>query len=262
MLARALILISLVLFACASLTGCPRQTGAASPLHLALPSPDALREAARAAQAVERPERLPAPLAKDGPVNRLGLVVHGRPLVFSDPSDPSVAISICEPGEYVPILEARLGFAGVRMTDGRLGWIRGRHIEVLEEPADPPIEPDDPANSRIVARAMRFLGVPYVWGGTTEAGLDCSGFVQRVLREEGISLPRVACDQAKVGITVPLAMLEPGDRLYFQSGREIDHTGLYIGGGRFIHASGSGGCVRVDDLFSERWQRLYVCARR
>ena len=109
---------------------------------------------------------------------------------------------------------------------------------------------------------MLYLGVPYVWGGTSVSGMDCSGFVQKVFREEGRELPRVACDQARVGLPVVLGALEAGDRVYFQAGHEIDHTGIYMGDGRFIHASGSGGAVRIDDLFDTRWQRIYAGAMR
>jgi cell wall-associated NlpC family hydrolase len=83
-----------------------------------------------------------------------------------------------------------------------------------------------------------------------------------VFREEGTELPRVAADQAQVGLPIVMGALEAGDRVYFKAGHEIDHTGIYMGDGRFIHASGSGGAVRIDDLFDARWQRIYAGARR
>lgn len=205
---------------------------------------------------------VPAELARDGPVDRLGLVVHGEPLVYAEARTDASPISRVEPGEYVPVLEARAGYAGLRMADGRLGWMHGSHLTILEEPATPPPSEADGPGERLVARAMAYLGVPYVWGGTNVSGFDCSGLVQRVFQEEGRKLPRVACDQAQVGVPVALGALEPGDRVYFQAGHEIDHTGLYMGSGRFIHASGSGGAVRIDDLLSPRWQRIYAGARR
>jgi cell wall-associated NlpC family hydrolase len=188
--------------------------------------------------------------------------VHGQPFVLSLPTGGAETISRCEAGDYVPVVEAKDGYAGLRMADGKVGWVPASALELLDEPAIPVARPDDSKGRTIVIRAMSYLGVPYVWGGTTASGLDCSGFVQRVFGEGGIDLPRVACDQAQVGTPIGLGALEPGDRIYFQAGHEIDHTGIYIGNGRFIHASGSGGAVRVDDLMGARWQRIYAGARR
>jgi hypothetical protein len=246
-------------------TGCIRGT-APSPLlggdPVAQASRDLEDEAARQRQKPDEPPPVPPELSRDGKVDRLGLVVHGDPLVFEEPNADSRAVSRVEPGEYVPVLEARSGFAGLRMADGKLGWMHGSHLAILEEPASPPPSEAEGPGERIVARAMAYMGVPYVWGGTNPSGFDCSGLVQKVFAEEGRKLPRVACDQANVGVPISLGALEAGDRVYFQSGREIDHTGIYMGNGRFIHASGSGDAVRVDDLLAARWQRIYAGGRR
>lgn len=253
------------LLAVALLAGCPR---GAAPRSLLGDDPFArAEEDLRAAEARRdaaqvRTRPVPAELATDGPVDRLALVVHGDPVVRETPEPSGRAISKVEPGDYVPVLEARGGFAGVRMADGATGWIDGAQLTVLDEPATPPPSEANSAGERIVARALAYLGVPYVWGGESLAGFDCSGLVQTVYGEEGRKLPRVACDQANVGVPIALGALEPGDRVYFQSGHEIDHTGIYMGNGRFIHASGGGRAVRIDDLLSAGWQRIYAGARR
>lgn len=97
----------------------------------------------------------------------------------------------------------------------------------------------------IVEGAKRYLGVPYLWGGTTPAGLDCSGLVQRVYREvAGVELPRVSRDQARAGTAVPsLAEARPGDLVAF--GSPVDHIGIYIGDGMMIAAPQTGDVVRV-----------------
>ena len=100
--------------------------------------------------------------------------------------------------------------------------------------------------SAVVSDAEQYLGVPYVWGGTNPAtGLDCSGLVQRVFGDLGISMPRVAAEQAMQGTPVPsLADAQPGDLVTY--GSPAEHIGIYIGNGMMIDAPHSGTTVRVD----------------
>ncbi len=100
----------------------------------------------------------------------------------------------------------------------------------------------------VVAAARKYLGVPYVWGGTDPAtGLDCSGLVQLVYKQFGIDLPRVSRDQAQAGRPVAgMAQARPGDILAFDS--PVDHVGIYIGNGKMIEAPRTGLDVRVADV--------------
>jgi len=106
-----------------------------------------------------------------------------------------------------------------------------------------------PTGDQVVADARKYLGIPYVWGGTDPArGLDCSGLVQRVYSDLGIDLPRVSQDQAHVGRAVPgLAQARPGDLLCF--GTPADHIGIYIGGHKMIVAPKTGDVVKVQDVY-------------
>ena len=105
------------------------------------------------------------------------------------------------------------------------------------------------SGDQVVAGARKYLGVPYVWGGTDPAkGLDCSGLVQRVYKDLGIDLPRVSQDQAKAGTAVPsLAQAKPGDLLVF--GATADHIGIYIGDHKMIVAPKAGDVVKVQDVY-------------
>jgi cell wall-associated NlpC family hydrolase len=109
------------------------------------------------------------------------------------------------------------------------------------------------SESAIVAEAQKYLGVPYLWGGTDPAkGLDCSGFVQLVYGNLGISLPRVSSQQATAGRPVAsLASARPGDLVFFDhdpSRPGIDHVGIYIGGGKMVAAPQPGEAVKVQDV--------------
>ncbi|PZM97424.1 MAG: lytic transglycosylase [Actinobacteria bacterium] len=103
----------------------------------------------------------------------------------------------------------------------------------------------------VVAAALRYLGVPYVFGGTDPAvGLDCSGLVQRVYRDLGIELPRIAADQARMGTPVPsLAQARPGDLLAFNN--PVDHIAIYIGDGKMIAAPQPGERVKIQDVYQQ-----------
>jgi cell wall-associated NlpC family hydrolase len=103
------------------------------------------------------------------------------------------------------------------------------------------------AQEALLAAAERYLGVPYLWGGTDPAvGLDCSGFVQQAFADIGVSLPRVSIDQSKQGVPVPggLADAQPGDLLFWSGdGVRPNHIAIYIGDGRMLEAPSAGDVV-------------------
>jgi cell wall-associated NlpC family hydrolase len=118
--------------------------------------------------------------------------------------------------------------------------------------------------AQIVEYAKQFQGVPYVYGGVSPRGFDCSGFVQYVFRNFNVKLERVSGDQAKMGAYVPKDMLMPGDLVFFGPG-SVNHAGIYIGSGQFIHASSSGSNghrVAISSLGEEYYTRHFVTARR
>ena len=115
---------------------------------------------------------------------------------------------------------------------------------------------------QIVATAQTFMGVPYVFGGTTPSGFDCSGLIQYVFKMHGLSIPRLADEQYSLGKSVKINQLKPGDLVFFTTYTEgVSHCGIYVGDGKFLHASSSKG-VRIDSLDNEYWKPRFVGARK
>lgn len=115
----------------------------------------------------------------------------------------------------------------------------------------------------IITNAKRYLGTPYVWGGTTPTGFDCSGYTQYVLKLSGINLPRTTTEQYKVGTYVAKSDLQPGDLVFLENTyrKGISHVGIYIGNNQMIHASSSKG-VTISNLSSSYYTKHYYGARR
>ena len=112
--------------------------------------------------------------------------------------------------------------------------------------------------------ALSHIGLSYKWGGSKPSeGFDCSGLVSYVFAQLGIALPRVAEEQAKVGVYVPKAQLLPGDAVFFaDSSGYVHHEGLYIGNGRMVHAPQTGDKVKITDITTGYYARQYAGARR
>jgi peptidoglycan DL-endopeptidase CwlO len=110
----------------------------------------------------------------------------------------------------------------------------------------------------VVGIAMQFLGTPYVYGGSSPSGFDCSGFVMYVYAKVGVSLPHNAAAQYAYGTPVDRSQLQPGDLVFFNG---LGHNGIYIGGGSFIHSPHTGDVVKISSL-SGWYDSTWVGARR
>lgn len=145
----------------------------------------------------------------------------------------------------------------VRLPDGRPAWIQRGDVVQDGKPL---------TIGQTIELAQRFLGLPYLWGGTSSFGFDCSGFTQMLCRRRGILIPRDAQPQADWSGVRPVEKdeLEPGDLVYFGSSpKKITHTGMYIGGGRFIHATAhEHPVVQISRLDDPHWTGLLVTQRR
>ncbi|MDD3641980.1 MAG: C40 family peptidase [Candidatus Krumholzibacteria bacterium] len=180
--------------------------------------------------------------------------------VLSEPAAGSLPVSDITAGSPVAVRGEESGLVLVEIPGGRRGYLDPAAIE----PARTGACPD---GGRITSRAQRFLGITYVWGGTSGKGFDCSGLVKRVFAMEGIAVPRDSDQQAATGQDAPIGSreaIDPGTLLFFGEGGRITHVAVSLGGGRFVHAYGD---VRVnsliagDGLYEERLGRSLLFAR-
>ena len=149
------------------------------------------------------------------------------------------------------------GWLQVRLPGKTNAWIQAS--DVVSDP-----KPLTIAES--IELAKRFIGLPYLWGGRSSFGFDCSGFTQMILHERGLDMPRDADRQAAWSgvVSVERNDLQPGDLLFFGSSlKNISHTGMYIGDGQFIHDSTNGHpVVQISRLDDQPWTKLLVACRR
>ena len=115
---------------------------------------------------------------------------------------------------------------------------------------------------KLISIAKQYLGVPYVWGGASPKGFDCGGFTKYCYNKIGTKLPHTG--QYNYGTKVKFSNLKKGDLVFFSSSgsRSISHVGIYISGGKFIHASSPGDDVKIDTLASGYYYSHFVTARR
>jgi cell wall-associated NlpC family hydrolase len=144
---------------------------------------------------------------------------------------------------------ARLQTAGATVLDASAGAV-----------VDPPATYAPPPSKYggVVGIAMQYLGTPYVYGGASPAGFDCSGFVMYVFAQIGVSLPHNAAAQYGYGMPVSRDQLQPGDLVFFNG---LGHVGIYIGGGQFIHSPHTGDVVKISSI-SGWYSSTWVGARR
>lgn len=166
-------------------------------------------------------------------------------------------------GYHLSVLGAEYGWVYVQDDDGIKGYVHSANVTFNNGKKPQNIDPLVAKGTEIATFSKNYLGIPYVWGGTSlTSGVDCSGFVYCIYKQYGITLNRSSrAMYSGNGVSVGKSELIPGDLLFFNTGGGgVSHVGMYIGNNQYIHAATTS--VIISDLNSSYSQRTYVGAKR
>ncbi len=188
---------------------------------------------------------------------------------------PTGIVMAASPLETVAqTLTANSGGSSFNLLNVLIGLLLGNFLGTKDASTSPTINtkgafltPSDTKASdkgnALIATAKTYMGVPYVWGGATTAGFDCSSFTQYVMKENGITIPRTAAEQYEVGTAIAKDKLQVGDLVFFTTYKPgASHVGFYMGNGQFIHASSVAKQVTINSLDETYYTEHYIGARR
>ena len=203
------------------------------------------------------------PYASAGPV---AIIRELFAEIFSEPHERSELLTKTTIGTELEVAAAHDGWVELLLPDGRAGFVRSNDAKLVDKSIALTISLPEPA--RLIETAKRFIGVPYLWGGTSPFGIDCSGFVQLVHKLHGVTLLRDANMQAGDSRAVPVDKdaVRAGDLVFFGKGKDPDlsaitHVGMAISSTEFIHSAGHSGVI-ITPLAEPRYTETYWGARR
>lgn len=188
-----------------------------------------------------------------------GQVVVGPLNIRTGPGTQYASAGTLSTGAIVEIVDTVGGVGGWYETED--GYVSSDYVTIVDASVV-----SASANGNAIAQyALQFVGYPYVYGGSSPSGFDCSGFVRYVCSQKGYSVNRIASAQMDNGTPVSYSQLQPGDLVFFNNGnssKRATHVGIYIGNGQFVHASTSTTGVIISDMNSAYYTTGFVGARR
>ncbi len=203
------------------------------------------------------------PYASSGPV---AVIRELFSEVLAEPDERAGLLTKVTISAELEVANSGNGWVELLLPDGRTGFIRGHEAKLIDKDLAQTIPLPEP--QKLVETAHRFIGTPYLWGGTSPFGIDCSGFVQLVHRIHGVTLLRDAGIQAgdERGVPVEKNKLRAGDLVFFGKGKDpelnaITHVGMAISNSEFIHSAGHSGVITTP-FCDPRYTESYWGARR
>ena len=191
-----------------------------------------------------------------------GVVTGDLVNVRQAPSTESEVVSQASWGVMLDVYAKEGNWYKICLGEGKSAYISADFVSV--RPEDVASRGGSEAGNRVVAYAKKFLGTPYVYGGSTPSGFDCSGFTSYVYRQLGYNINRTAQDQLLNGVAVSRSELKPGDIIMFKrSGNTyVNHVGIYVGDGMMIHSPQTGDVVKFTPINTGYYNNCYYAARR
>jgi hypothetical protein len=199
----------------------------------------------------------------DVDVERLAPEAAGTVPVWARPAPEAQIVAYVPYHARVEVHDYAKEMYLVRTPEGALGWVREKNVKIEgENPFVKEAPPPTGLREDLVATAKKYLGVPYVWGGTSSGGFDCSGLVQTVFAENGLQLPRGSGDQYRKGKKISKSNMRLADLVFFRTYTSgPSHVGIYVGDGKFLHAESSPRGVTITPLAEPYWKERFLGAR-
>jgi cell wall-associated NlpC family hydrolase len=187
----------------------------------------------------------------------------GKVTMFTRPTADAPPAAYLEYHTRVAVIGREQGYYLVRLPDDRIGWVPEKNITLEGEAEYEPVDAGDVGSLRadVIASGKKYLGKPYVWGGTGPDGFDCSGLMQTIFGENGIGIPRGAKNQYKEARKIKRNELRSGDLIFFETyTKGVSHVGIWVGDGKFMHAESSDAGVTITPISIPYWDKRYYGA--